>query len=109
MEKKLKFLLVATVLATLTTFASPYGKEPHGKAFQNKTNSQFTKTCFSDGHIEAVVFYTDGTHYTYPTEWLDGNQQRHRLPHAGDWKHIEWVWRLVNNQWQWVETVHQNY
>jgi hypothetical protein len=68
-------------------------------------NSQFTKTCFSDGHIEAIIYYTDGTHYTYPTEWLDGNAQSHRLPHKGDWKHIEWVWR--NNQW--VETVRQNY
>ena len=64
-----------------------------------KTNSQFTKTWFSDGHIEAMIVYTDGTHYTYPVE------QMGRLPHAGDPKHFEWVWR--NNAW--VQTVGQYY
>lgn len=64
-----------------------------------KTNSQFTKTWFMDRHIEAVLYYTDGTHYTYPTEWRD------HTPRPGDPKHYEWVWR--NNQW--VQTVAQNY
>ncbi|MGZ3755453.1 MAG: hypothetical protein ACXVAY_01105 [Mucilaginibacter sp.] len=74
-------------------------------SFAQKINSQFTKTWFADGHIEAMIVYTDGTHYTYPTEWLDGNAQSHRLPHAGDFKHCEWVWR--NNQW--ISTVTQKY
>lgn len=109
MKKKLRFLLLGIVLIGFTTFANANAKKAPEKVHQNKTNSQFTKTCFSDGHIEAVIYYTDGTHYTYPTEWLDGNQQTHRLPHSGDYKHIEWVWRFVNQKWQWVETVHQNY
>lgn len=76
---------------------------------QGKVNSQFTKTWFSDGHIEAIIVYTDGTHYTYPTEWLDGDAQHHRLPHAGDPKHCEWVWNNVNGKWQWVQNVCQYY
>lgn len=64
-----------------------------------KTNSQFTKTWFMDRHIEAMVTYTDGTHYTYPTEYMD------HTPRPGDPKHYEWVWN--NNQW--VQTVGQNY
>ena len=62
-------------------------------------NSQYTYTLFSDGHTEEVIYYTDGTHYTYPAQSIG------RLPRRGDVKHREWVWR--NNQW--VLTVDQYY
>jgi|SRR5476651_2288131 len=105
MKKILLITLSCLMIISVKSMPLPgKGKIPKVSVFQ-KVNSQFTKTCFSDGHIEAIIFYTDGTHYTYPTEWLDGNAQTHRLPHTGDWKHIEWVWR--DNKW--VENVHQNY
>jgi len=89
MRLKKAIIIVMCAMALTLSIAHP--------AFA-KTYSQRTYTLFADGHYERRTCYTDGS-----CDQLE--QGMWHVPHQGDLKHREEVWR--NGQWE--PTVSQYY